>query len=74
MNSTSELLAKFLDWLIENPDRFKPNKPSIMLADEFLKQTMPTNNITQNRLLEIFSDEGEYRRFAERVNYVISNK
>ena len=33
----SELLAAFLDWLIENPERFKPNKPSIMLADEFLK-------------------------------------
>lgn len=26
-----------IDWLIENPERFKPNKPSIMLADEFLK-------------------------------------
>lgn len=35
--SSIELLAAFLDWLIDNPERFKPNKPSIMLADEFLK-------------------------------------
>ena len=33
----SELLAAFLDWLIENPDKFKPNIPHLMLADEFLK-------------------------------------
>lgn len=37
VSGQSELLADFLDWLIDNPERFKPNKPSIMLADEFLK-------------------------------------
>lgn len=37
VSGQSELLSAFLDWLIDNPERFKPNKPSIMLADEFLK-------------------------------------
>lgn len=37
VSGQSELLAAFLDWLIDNPEIFKPNKPSIMLADEFLK-------------------------------------
>lgn len=37
VSGQSELLAAFLDWLIDNPERFKPNKPSLMLADEFLK-------------------------------------
>ena len=37
VSEQSKLLADFLDWLIDDPERVKPNMPSIMIADEFLK-------------------------------------
>jgi cell shape-determining protein MreC len=29
-------LASFLDWIIQNPEKYNPNKPSTILADEFI--------------------------------------
>lgn len=38
LRTERKLIADFLDYLVEDPEtRWKPNKPSIMIADEFLK-------------------------------------
>jgi hypothetical protein len=46
-NTQRKILAKFLDWLIENPEIFTPNKPHLMLADEFLKNDLNNNQNEQ---------------------------
>jgi hypothetical protein len=37
-----DVIAMFLDWLIQNPEIFNPNKPSIIISDEFLEYYLNT--------------------------------